>query len=47
VVVRREDIVFVYIGDGNWHWFDLAALEDAATNQALNKEIALARRARG
>ena len=47
VVVRRRSLIFVYIGDGNWHRFDLAVLEDAAVGLQLSEEIALARRARG
>jgi hypothetical protein len=30
VVVRRRNVIFVYIGDGNWHRFDLDQLEIAA-----------------
>jgi hypothetical protein len=47
VVVRRGNLIFVYIGDGNWHWFSLTDLEDAAIALQLSEEIALARRARG
>jgi hypothetical protein len=47
VVVRRGSLIYVYIGDGNWHRFDLNVLEDAAIQLQLREEIALARRARG
>jgi len=47
VVVRRGNLIFVYIGDGNWHRFNLTELEDAAVELQLSEEIALARRARG
>jgi hypothetical protein len=47
VVVRRGSLIFVYIGDGNWHRFNLTELEDAAVRLQLQEEIALARRARG
>jgi hypothetical protein len=47
VVVRRGGLIYVYIGDGNWHQFDLSVLEDEAVRLQLQEEIALARRARG
>ena len=47
VVVRRGNLVFVYIGDGNWHRFKLDVLEQLAVDRQLDEEIALARRARG
>jgi hypothetical protein len=47
VVVRPGNLIFVYIGDGNWHRFDLERLEDAVLGLVLREQIALARRARG
>jgi hypothetical protein len=46
VVDRRRNLVLVYIGDGNWHRFDLERLEGTATELVLREEIDLARQAR-
>jgi hypothetical protein len=47
LVFRRRSLIFVYIGGGYWHRFNLTELEDAAVHLQLREEIALARRARG
>jgi hypothetical protein len=39
--------MFVGIGDGYWHRFDVDRLEEAALELGLREQIALARRARG
>ena len=47
MVIRRGNLIYVYIGDGNWHRFNLVELDDAALELALREQVALARRARG
>jgi len=42
VVTRRESLIFVYIGDGQWHSFDLERLEAAARELATRESEALA-----
>jgi hypothetical protein len=46
VVIRRQSLIFVYIGDGQWHRFDLEVLEVAALDLAAQESEALVRRAR-
>ena len=42
MVVRRGNLVFIYIGDGNWQRFNLEVLEEASLELVLWEAIALA-----
>jgi hypothetical protein len=41
VVVRRGSLIFLYIGDGQWHRFNLSQLETAALKLAVRELGAL------
>jgi hypothetical protein len=47
VVVRRESLILVDIGDGLWHHVDLESFEHPALAVALGEQVALARWTRG
>jgi hypothetical protein len=42
VVIRRRSLIFLYIGDGRWHRFNLERLEAAALELAAREVSALA-----
>jgi hypothetical protein len=43
VVVRWGNLIFVYIGERNWHRFNLKTLEAAALDLAQREVVALER----